>query len=107
MLNDSLNEESSVCEGTGYDETFGPGDEFEDFSPSSKRETSAQSLDGEDEDYAEGSEGVGVDELGKERSGGDGGDNDDRRKVMVIMMMTGRMVTVTRRMMERSLVKGS
>ena len=72
-----MSEESLVCKGAGYDETFGSGDESEDFSPSSEREMSAQSLDGEDEGYAEGSEEVGVDEVGKEGSGGDGGDDDD------------------------------
>ena len=77
MLSDALSEESSVREGAGYDETFGSGDESEDFSPSSKREMSAQSLDGKDEGYAEGSEEVGVDEVGKKGSGGDGGDDDD------------------------------
>ena len=45
MSNDASCEESSVREGVGYDETFGLGDEFEDFSPSSERETSAQSPD--------------------------------------------------------------
>ena len=77
MSSDALSEESLVLEGAGYDETFGSGDESEDFSPSSKRETSAQSLDGKDEGYAEGSEEVGVDEVGKKGSGGDGGDDDD------------------------------
>ena len=80
MSSDALSEELLVRKGAGYDETFGLGDEFEDFSPSSKRETLAQSLDGEDEGYAEGSEGVGVDEIGKEGSGGDGGDDDDREE---------------------------
>ena len=78
MSSDALSEELSVCKGAGYDETFGSGDESEEFSPSLDRETSAQSLDDEDEGYAEGSEGVGVDEVGKEGSGGDGGDDDDR-----------------------------
>ena len=95
MSSDALSEESSVREGAGYDKAFGSGDESEDFSPSLGRETSAQSLDSEDEGYAEGSEEVGVGEVGKEGSWGDGGDDND-----------GRMVTVTRRMMERSLVKG-
>ena len=45
MSSDASCEESSVREGVGYDETFGSGDEFEDFSPSSERETSAQSPD--------------------------------------------------------------
>ena len=53
------------------------GDKSEDFSPSSKRETSAQSPDGEDESYAEGSEEVGVDKVGKEASGSDGGNDGD------------------------------
>ena len=80
MSSDALSEELLVREGVGYNETFGLGDEFEDFSPSSKRETLTQSLDGEDEGYAEGSEGVGVDEIGKEGSGDDGGDDDDREE---------------------------
>ena len=42
MSSDASCEESSVHEGAGYDEAFGSGDESEDFSPSSKRETSAQ-----------------------------------------------------------------
>ena len=67
MSSDALSEESSVREGAGYDEAFGSGDKFEDFSPSSGKETSAQSFDGEDEGYAEGSEEVGV-EVGKEGS---------------------------------------
>ena len=78
MSSDALSKESSVCEGAGYNETFGSGDESEEFSPSSDRETLAQSLDDEDEGYAEGSEGVGVDEVRKEGSGGDGGDDDDK-----------------------------
>ena len=67
MLSDVMSEELSVCEGASYDEAFGSSDESEDFSPSLGRETSAQSLDGEDEGYAEGSEEVGV-EVGKEGS---------------------------------------
>ena len=47
--------------------------ESEDFSPSLGRETSAQSLDGEDERYAEESEEVEI-EVGKEESWVDGGD---------------------------------
>ena len=53
MSSDAMSEQSSVREGTGYDEAFGLGIELEDFSPSSGRETSAQSLDGKDECYAE------------------------------------------------------
>ena len=67
MSSDAMSEESSIREGVGYDEAFGSGDESEDFSPSSRRETLAQSLDNKDEGYAEGSEEVGV-EVGKERS---------------------------------------
>ena len=76
MSSDALSEESSVREGVGYDETFGSGDESEAFSPSSERETSAQSLEGEDEGYTEGSEEVGIGEVGKEGSWVNGGDND-------------------------------
>ena len=71
MSSDALSEESSVREGAGYDKAFGSGDESEDFSPSSGRETSAQYLDDEDKHYAEGSEEVGI-EVGKEVSWGDG-----------------------------------
>ena len=78
MSSDALSKESSVYEGAGYDKAFGSGDESEDFSPSLGRETSAKSLDGEDEGYAEGSEGVGVDEVGKEGSGSDGGEDNYR-----------------------------
>ena len=77
MPSDALSEESSVREGAGYDKTFGLGDESEAFSPSSERETSAQSLDDEDEGYTEGSEEVGICEVGKEGSWGDGGDDND------------------------------
>ena len=73
MSSDAMSEELSVYEGAGYDEAFGSGDEFEDFSPSSGRETSAQSLDGEDECYAEESEEVEI-EVGKEESWVDGED---------------------------------
>ena len=67
MSSDAMSEESSVHEGAGYDEAFGSGDESKDFSPSSGRETSAQSLDGEDKHYAEESEEVEI-EVGKEGS---------------------------------------
>ena len=53
MSSDTLCEELSVRKGAGYDKAFGSGDESEDFSPSSERETSAQSPDG-DESYTEG-----------------------------------------------------
>ena len=50
---------------------------LEDFSPSSKRETSAQSPDGEDESYAEESEEIGFDEVGKKGSRSDCDDDDE------------------------------
>ena len=43
MSSDAMSEESFVRKGAGYDEAFGLGDESKDFSPSSGRETSAQS----------------------------------------------------------------
>ena len=58
MLSDAMSEESLVHEGAGYDEAFGSGVKFEDFSPLSGRETLAQSLDNEDECYAKKSEEV-------------------------------------------------
>ena len=71
MSSDASCEESSVREGAGYGEAFGSGDESEDFSPSSERETSAQSPDG-DESYTEG----GKDEV-EEGRGENGSDGDD------------------------------
>ena len=87
MSSDAMSKESLVRKGAGYDEAFGLGDESKDFSPSSGRKTSAQSLDGEDECYAEESEEVEV-EVGKEGSwvdsedahdgeDGDGDEDDD------------------------------
>ena len=77
MSSDTKSDESSVSEGAGYDETFSSGVESEDFSPSLGRETSAQSLDGKDECYAEDLE----IEVGKESwvDGGDapGGEEND------------------------------
>ena len=71
MSSDTLCEELSVRKGAGYDKAFGSGDESEDFSPSSERETSAQSPDG-DESYTEG----GKDEV-EEGRGENGSDGDD------------------------------
>ena len=71
MSSDASCEESSVREGEGYDEAFGSGDESEDFSPLSERETLAQSPDS-DESYTEG----GKDEV-EEGRGEDGSDGDD------------------------------
>ena len=68
-----MSEESSVREGAGYDEAFGSGVESKDFSPSSGREMSTQSLYGEDECYAKEVE----IEVGKEESWVDGGDAPD------------------------------
>ena len=72
MSSDAMSKQSSVREGAGYEEAFGLGVESEAFSPSSGRETSAQSLDGEDECYVEDLE----IEVGKE-SWIDGGDAPD------------------------------
>ena len=72
MSSDTMSEESSVSEGACYDEAFSSGVEFEDFSPSLGRGTSAQSLDGKDECYAKDLE----IEVGKE-SWVDGGDAPD------------------------------
>ena len=77
MSSDTMSEESSIRKRASYDEAFGSGDESEDFSPSSGREMSAQSLDGEDECYAEESEEVEI-EVGKEGSRVDGEDAHDR-----------------------------
>ena len=81
MSSDASCEESSVREEAGYDETFGSGDESKDFSPSSEREMSAQSPDGNDESYAERSEEVErEDKVGKEGSGSDGDDDGDEEE---------------------------
>ena len=71
MSSDASCEEPSIREGVGYDEAFGSGDESEDFSPSSKRETSARSPNS-DESYTEG----GKDEVEEEREE-DESDGDD------------------------------
>ena len=67
MSSDASCEESSVREGAGYDEAFGSGNELEDSSIPSERETSAQSPDG-DESFAEGD---------KDEERGDGNDGDE------------------------------
>ena len=76
ISSDAMSEDSLVREGAGYDEAFGSGDESEDFSPSSGRETLAQSLNGKDKCYAEESEEVEI-EVGKEGSWVDRGDAHD------------------------------
>ena len=70
MSSDMMSEKSSVRKGAGCDEAFDLGVESEDFSPSSGRETSAQSLNGDDECYAKDFE----IEVGKEESWVDDGD---------------------------------
>ena len=80
MSSDASCEELSVREGMGYDKTFGLGDESEDFSPSSEKESSTQSPNSDDESYAEGSEEVErEDKVGKEgnRSDEEDGDGDE------------------------------
>ena len=68
MSSDVSCEESSVCEGAGYDKAFGFGDESDDFLLSSERGTSARSPDG-NESY------TGEDEVEKGREDeGVGGD---------------------------------
>ena len=84
MSSDASCEESLVLEGAGYDEAFGSSDESEDFSPSSKRKTLAQSPDGDVESYVEGGEeaedeGEDKVEEGKKRSGSDGDNVDSDR----------------------------
>ena len=83
MSSDAMSEQSSVREGVGYDKAFGSGVESEDFSPSSRREASAQSLDGEDECYVEDLE----IEVGKE-NWIDGGNAPDGRRMTVTKVMT-------------------
>ena len=68
MSSDASCEESSVREGAGCDEAFGSGNESEDSSITSERESSAQSPDG-DESFAEGD---------KDEERGDGNDGDEK-----------------------------
>ena len=77
MSSDAPCEKSLVCEGAGYDEAFGLGDESKDLSPSSERETSAQSLNGDVESYAEGSEEVERGDEVEEGKKGRESDGDD------------------------------
>ena len=102
MSSDVSCEESSVCEGAGYDKAFGSGDESDDFLLSLERGTSARSPDGnesstgEDEVengregegveggvYADGDDSDGDDSDGDEGDGEEGpGDNRDRKSVV-------------------------
>ena len=77
MSNDASSEQLSIREGAGYDEAFGLGDESKGFLRSSKRETSAQSPDGDVKSYAEESEEV-VDKVedGEGESGSDREEDD-------------------------------
>ena len=45
MSSEALSEQSSICDGAGYDKVFGLGHEPKDSSWSSEKETSTQSLD--------------------------------------------------------------
>ena len=85
MSSDAMSEELLVRKGAGYDEAFDSRVESEDFSPSSGRETSAQSLDGEDECYAEDLE----IEVGKE-SWVDGGDAPNGRRMTATRVTIGK-----------------
>ena len=75
MSSEVTSEQSSVCEGVGYDEVFGSGHEAEDFSWSLERETSAQSPDDEVKSYDEENEEEVVNE--DEVEEGDESDEDD------------------------------
>ena len=75
MSSDASCEESSVHKGLGYDEAFGSGDESEDFSPPSERETLVQSPDG-DESYTKGGKDEVEEGRGENESDGDDVDVD-------------------------------
>ena len=81
MSSDEKSEQSSVHDGAGYDEIFGSGDEFEGFSHSSERETSAQSPNDDVKSYTEENEKVvdeGEDEVEEgERESGSDEDEDE------------------------------
>ena len=71
MSSDASSEQSSVRDGAGYDEVFGSGQESNGFSGSLERETSAQSLGNDVEDYVEGVEEVVGEDEGEGESDGD------------------------------------
>ena len=54
MSSDASSDQSSVHDGVGYDKVFGLGQESDNFSESSGRETSAQSPSDDVEDYVVG-----------------------------------------------------
>ena len=77
MSREATSEHSLVREGASYDEVFGSSHEPENFSWSSKRETSAQSTNKEVGSYGEEGEEEIVSEEEKERdSDGDGDEGD-------------------------------
>ena len=77
MSSDVSCEESSVCEGAGYDKAFGFGDESDDFLLSSERGTSARSPDGNESSTGE-DEGVEGDiNVDGDVSDGDVSDGDE------------------------------
>ena len=75
MSSEATIEQSSVCEGAGYDEVFGSSYEAEDFSWSSERVTSAQFPDNDVESYDEENDEEVVNE--DEVEEGDESDRDD------------------------------
>ena len=78
MSSDVTSEQSSVRDGVSYDEVFGSSHESKGFSRSSKRETSAQSPNGDVESYVEGNEEEVVDEdEGEEESDEDKDEGDE------------------------------
>ena len=77
MSNDASSEQLSIREGAGYDKAFGLGDESKGFLRLSKRETSAQSPDGDVKSYAEESEEVVHKVEDGERESGSDREEDD------------------------------
>ena len=77
MSSEVTSEQSSVCEGVGYDEVFGSSHEAEDFSWLLERETSAQSPDNDVESYDEENEEEVVNEDEVEEGDESDGDDDD------------------------------
>ena len=80
MSSEATSEQSSFCEGAGYDEVFGSGYEAEDFSWSSERETSAQSPDDDVKSYDEENEKEIVNEDEVEEGDESDWDDDDGDK---------------------------
>ena len=77
MSREVTNEQSSVCEGAGYDEVFRLGQEpKKGFSWSSERETLAQSPDEEVKSYGGEGEEEGEIKEGEEERGSEGDEDD-------------------------------